>query len=163
MLAWAFALVRVWTSLYTIGMPAPLADARRAEIESDLWEFEHALDRDDSQLPPFVHVLVRLLLGVPDDLLWRAELMDLRSRRRRTGVWIAAATAIIVTGLWLRESRQPLELPDLPRSPSWPMKPMPPPPPPPPRPPGYQRGAQENDMPSRAMPPPAAPKNPRRG
>jgi hypothetical protein len=41
----AASLVRSWTWLYTCGLPAAVRDARRAEIESDLWEFFHDPDR----------------------------------------------------------------------------------------------------------------------
>lgn len=137
MLSWALALVRLWTALYTNGMPAELSAARRAEIASDLWEFEHAPVRPRGA-PAALYVLLRLLRGVHDDLLWRAELMDLRSRRRRVGVWATAGIAL-VSALWLRASLTSVELPQLPRSPidmqSWLMSPIPPPPPPPPPPP----------------------------
>ena len=60
----AKAGVRVWTRLYTWGMPPHVRDARRAEIESDLWEYEH--DRHpDLQVGPTVQLLSRLVLGVP--------------------------------------------------------------------------------------------------
>jgi hypothetical protein len=172
MLRWALALVRVWTTLYTIGMPRPLADARRAEIESDLWEFEQHLRRpasDRSFIPAPVHVLVRVLLGVPDDLLWRAELMDLRTRRRRIGAWMATGAVLVISALWARSALQPSELPQLPRSPvklqAWLNKPVPPPPPPPPPPRGARRAeaipvpppAPPRPQPARAMPPPPAP------
>ena len=64
--------VRVWTRLYTWGMPPHVRDARRAEIESDLWEHEHDLD-SDLHLGPTVQLLSRLILGVPYDLQWRLE------------------------------------------------------------------------------------------
>jgi hypothetical protein len=34
----AEALVLAWTSLYTLGLPAPVKRARIDEISSDLWE-----------------------------------------------------------------------------------------------------------------------------
>src|SRR5262245_65960888 len=86
MLRLALALVRSWTALYTSGMPDGLRNARRAEIESDLWESQHDR-RPESDLGVAVQMLVRLFRGLPDDLLWRVELMDLRSKRRRTGIW----------------------------------------------------------------------------
>ena len=38
MLALATAFTRGWVGLYTIGLPKVSAQARRAEIDSDLWE-----------------------------------------------------------------------------------------------------------------------------
>jgi hypothetical protein len=128
----AAVLVRIWTRIYTSGMPPALANARRAEIESDLWE---GAQLDDRILAAFV-VLARLLRGVPDDLLWRAELMDLRSKRGRAGLWATTATIVLITGMWVHQLLQAPQLPDLPTSPMmirvWLTRPMPPPPPPPP-------------------------------
>ena len=68
----AVAAVRWWTRLYTWRMEPALGEARRAEIESDLWEFRQ--DRaHGSDVSPAAQVLVRLLRGVPADLAWRTE------------------------------------------------------------------------------------------
>jgi hypothetical protein len=40
----AIALVRAWTRVYTWQMPADEREARRSEIESDLWELQHDAD-----------------------------------------------------------------------------------------------------------------------
>jgi len=64
--------VRVWTLIYTWRMPPTLREDRRAEIESDLWECQrdaaegHAIDLA-------LHILLRLAIGMPDDLGWRLE------------------------------------------------------------------------------------------
>jgi hypothetical protein len=156
MLQWTLTLVRAWTALYTVNMPRALADVRRAEILSDLWEYTHDPQRA-GDLVAACHVLLRLIRGVPDDVLWRMELMDLRSRRRRTALWLTAATAaLLVPLLWVNATRQDTNLPAFPRSPmqidTWLMSAMPPPPPPPPPPPAgiVKRGGH---MP----PPPLAP------
>jgi len=137
MLAWAFALARLWTWIYTSGMPAALRDARRAEIESDLWESAHASDPTGTPTAA-LHVIVRLFRGIPDDFLWRAELMDLRTRRHRPAAWLTLGVTLLAAALWVRAATAPLELPDLPSSPitiqAWLMHPVPPPPPPPPPP-----------------------------
>ena len=65
----AVRLVRVWTRAYTLGMPADVRDARLSDIECDLWECQHDVDRPARAL----EILARLLLGMPDDLLWRLE------------------------------------------------------------------------------------------
>jgi hypothetical protein len=74
MLASALALVRGWTRLYTARMERPLRDARRAEIESDLWEL-HEDARRRGATPELIalHMFARLVGGVVDDLRWRAE------------------------------------------------------------------------------------------
>ena len=97
MLRFALTIVRVWTTLYTSGMPDGLRETRRAEIESDLWESQHDR-RPESDLGVSGQILLRLLRGVPDDVLWRVELMDLRTRRRRFGMWITATAGVV---LWL--------------------------------------------------------------
>src|SRR6187549_123012 len=98
MLAWAFALARLWTWIYTSGMPAALRDARRAEIESDLWESAHASDPTGTPTAA-LHVIVRLFRGIPDDFLWRAELMDLRTRRHRPAAWLTLGVTLLAAAL----------------------------------------------------------------
>lgn len=65
-------LVRLWTRVYTLGTPAAVRDARLSEIECDLWECQHDADRSTNAF----EILTRLLLGIPDDLLWRLEQTD---------------------------------------------------------------------------------------
>jgi uncharacterized protein (TIGR03435 family) len=62
-------LVRVWTRAYTLGMPADVRDARLSDIECDLWECQHDTDRPARA----IEIVARLLLGIPDDVLWRLE------------------------------------------------------------------------------------------
>jgi uncharacterized protein (TIGR03435 family) len=62
-------LVRVWTRAYTLGMPAGVRDARLSDIECDLWECQHDTDRPARA----IEIVARLLLGMPDDVLWRLE------------------------------------------------------------------------------------------
>lgn len=76
-LGFAVRLVRVWTRAYTLGMPAPVRDARLSEIDCDLWECQHDPDR----VPRPYEILTRLMLGVPHDLLWRFEHTDDTSAR----------------------------------------------------------------------------------
>src|SRR5437773_460071 len=107
MLRIALAVVRFWTTLYTGGMPHALRETRRAEIESDLWESQHDR-RPESDLSVATQVVLRLVRGVPDDLLWRLELMDLRSRRRRTGMWLAATASVLLAAtLWVASVMAP--------------------------------------------------------
>ena len=69
--------VQAWVRLYTIGLPPGLRDARRDEIDSDLWEQAHHTGMHTTPSPT-AHLLLRWLLGLPDDLLWR--LAHIRSR-----------------------------------------------------------------------------------
>ena len=133
----AIGAVRGWTRLYTWRMPPAQREARRAEIESDLWEF-----REDPVhargLSPAAHVLVRLLRGVLADLVWRTEHTAAGERSLRRSVALTA-TALLVFGLWMFSSLRPPELP-LPRVAPMPLVDvsLPPPPPPPPPPPGCE-------------------------
>ena len=69
------SLVRNWARVYTFGLNSEIREARRAEIESDLWEHAHDSELGRDARSPFcaLHALIRLLAGVPDDLLWRIE------------------------------------------------------------------------------------------
>jgi hypothetical protein len=91
-------IVRAWTCLYTWRMEPELRDSRRAEIESDLWEYEH--DSICHDLNPTFHVLARLLIGIPSDCWWRVEQAALADPTlpRRTVVIAAAA---IMAALWI--------------------------------------------------------------
>src|SRR6185436_7287736 len=70
----AIGAVRVWTRFYTLHIEPVGRDRRRDEIESDLWEFhEDARRRGYPPAAIGVHMLARLLFGIPHDLLWRIE------------------------------------------------------------------------------------------
>jgi hypothetical protein len=74
MLTFATAIVRAWTWLYTAGLDPDPRDDRRAQIESDLWDHQdEATEQGVAPLAMSAHILARLILGVPDDLLWRSE------------------------------------------------------------------------------------------
>jgi hypothetical protein len=98
----AMGLVRGWARIYTWGMPSVVAESRRAEIESDLWELQH--DPDGARgLSLTVHVIGRLLIGVPDDLGWRVERAgddddDVVLRRI---VAMMAASAVLLVAFWI--------------------------------------------------------------
>src|SRR5205823_1413188 len=87
----ATRLVRAWTRVYTHGLPRAERTARRAEIDSDLWEFEH--DPTASQRGwAATHVLARLLVGIPDDLAWR---MNVGATAHRAPVRALAAAGVM--------------------------------------------------------------------
>ena len=137
----AAAIVRAWTRVYTSGLPAELREARREEIESDLWEDVHDQERSSGLLA--VQMIARMLIGMPDDVGWRSEQGDRRVSRR---VSVALALGVVaVLALWLvTETAKPTEIPDI-RQLHFSNRPQlidvpPPPPPPPPCPPaGFPR------------------------
>jgi len=67
----AASLVRGWTRLYTSRLPASVRERRRAEVESDLWESQQ--NEDGCTAAVALHVLARLVLGIPNDLGWSIE------------------------------------------------------------------------------------------
>src|SRR5258708_7156422 len=93
----AIGTVRGWTRFYTLRMDPPDRDRRREEIESDLWELhEDTRRRGASPATIAVHMLARLLFGIPHDLLWRIEYEGDPPMTRRT-TWMTGA-AIRGTG-----------------------------------------------------------------
>ena len=133
----AAAVVRGWTQLYTWGLPQSARDARRDEIDSDLWESVHdpAGDRDTLAL----HIWARLVGGMFDDVRWRAaQVSGAGPYAWRVGASLVLA---LLLGLWLIRAATPpvVEPPPAPRLVPVLMDPPPPPPPPPPpcAPPGF--------------------------
>jgi hypothetical protein len=93
-------------------MDRAVRDARRAEIESDLWESHEDLRRRG--YPPSLialHMLARLVLGALADLGWRAEHARFAHRIVQDALW-AAAVASIVFVWWLASTLQALEPPE---------------------------------------------------
>jgi hypothetical protein len=138
----AIALVRGWTRLCTWRMEAACRDDRRAEIESDLWEFhEDARRRGCSPERIAIHMLARLCAGMPHDLLWRLEYEQEPAHRRPSSLTAAAAAAAAcIAALWVAFLVSTfVSLPPLPdssalvrvfmRAPAAPPHPPPPPPP----------------------------------
>jgi hypothetical protein len=97
-LAVAVTAIRFWTRLYTWRLPSEIAVARRAEIDSDLWEMQH--DETVSGLTGVVMALRRLMAGLADDLAWRLEQVgDGEQLLVRRFVALIAAS-VVVLGLW---------------------------------------------------------------
>jgi hypothetical protein len=91
----AVGAVISWVRLYTIGLDADAKDARRAEIESDLWE--HGAGNGAEGVGPqttALQVLARLILGVPADLSWRLEQRGAQ-RKARSLPGIGSAGALV--------------------------------------------------------------------
>ncbi len=128
----AVLAVRAWARAYTSGLPPQTMEARRAEIESDLWE---SLADAPSESVAAIEILGRLLRGMADDLLWRTERSGGTSRAVRIAIALSATTALLAVG-WVGLLSSPGESPKAPPAPIlwWrPSQPPPPPPPPPPR------------------------------
>jgi TonB family protein len=106
----AVAAVRLWTRVYTSGLPPATADARRAEVESDLWESAHDSDPDiRSHL--FLQIAARLLIGIPDDLGWRLEQEEAMTGSFRRRLAIAVCTVGVVGLLLVVWLAQPPGIP----------------------------------------------------
>ena len=94
----AVGVARWWTRFYTAGLPVDLRDARRAEVESDLWE-------SVADGAPSRHILARLALGVVDDLTWSLTFMD-TTTRHTTGWSIGSLAVVAMAWLWLSQAPQ---------------------------------------------------------
>jgi LPXTG-motif cell wall-anchored protein len=70
----AATLVAWWVAAYTRHLPAGVAQRRRAELASDLWE--QRADGAASRTPPAavaLSILRRMAAGIPADLRWRQQ------------------------------------------------------------------------------------------
>jgi hypothetical protein len=91
-----FAPIDLWVRAYTAGLPDPVRERRRLEIESDVWEEVEAFaDRGSSRAAIRAAVWLRWLAGVPDDVLWRVE--QPRNRRNRPNAAERSASAMHAT------------------------------------------------------------------
>lgn len=97
----AASLVRGWTRLCTSRLPASVRERRRAEVESDLWE---SLRNEGGSTPAVVlHLLARLVLGIPDDLGWWIEQALVAGVLRRQTLVVSGrfvGMAIVLGTLW---------------------------------------------------------------
>src|SRR5438093_9192268 len=73
-LALSVGMARSWVALYTRGLASEVRDARRSEIDSDLWEQQWLAARlGDSAFGTAIEVLTRMLLGIISDITWCAQ------------------------------------------------------------------------------------------
>jgi hypothetical protein len=130
----ATGAVRAWTQLYTWRLEPSVRDARRAEIQSDLWEQLNA-ERAGPTLP--LRIVSRLVLGITDDMRWRIEHVSRHRRSVRRLIVSSIGSAIGLAWLWVGLTFGQAEPPTPPAAPafSWRRVQVPPPPPPPPPPP----------------------------
>ncbi len=74
--ALAAATVNAWTRVYTVGAAAPIREARRDEIASDLWEHAKAgAEEGVGSRAVAGQMLARCLLGIGADLSWRVQVV----------------------------------------------------------------------------------------
>ena len=142
----AAAVVRGWTRLYTWRLPVSVRTARLKEIDSDLWEFEADAARGEWRYPS-LQALLRLAVGIPDDLRWRLESAP-SGRAAAPRIILAGAAAVLLTLLWVAAQFQEPRIPRTPTAARLQFRlesipaPTPPPPPPPPPPPCARRDAK---------------------
>jgi hypothetical protein len=115
------ALVRHWVALYTAGLPRDIRDARRAEIEDDLWSQAHDVDFAASDVSGAV--LARLVFGMWADVTWRLEQRH-RDRGRRmprsasmstrvvASLSIVGGSALAIASIWVTlDAASPIAIP----------------------------------------------------
>jgi len=67
-------IARSWAAVYTLGLSGDLRDARRGELDSDLWEQQQSASlRRDPDIGTAAEILLRTLLGMISDITWRAQ------------------------------------------------------------------------------------------
>ena len=96
-------LTRWWVRVYTAGLRADRRDARRAEIDSDIWEQQRYAEATGTGHGLTALLMVeRLLLSVPTDLLWRLSLGGSERRAARAAVIAAGKSGSAVAVVAVR-------------------------------------------------------------
>lgn len=93
------SVIRAWVALYTRGLPEPLAVARRAVIDGDLWDEADAarwLD-ETSGLPR--QRWSRWVRGLPADISWRIAHSRIPNRPRRSDMRISKVQLAAIGGV----------------------------------------------------------------
>jgi len=111
-IALAVGMTRSWVALYTLGLPRPLRDGRRAEIDCDLWEQrELAGCTGEPPLGTAAEIAARAVLGMLSDITWRAQAgLSARPDRRLkmnepaymrglVAIGVVVALFLVVTGI----------------------------------------------------------------
>jgi hypothetical protein len=133
----AIALTRGWTRIYTRQLDDATRETRHEQIESDLWEsIEDDRRRGVDAGATAAQIVLRLALGVADDLAWRGEEASphMVSRRIRWAA-MAAMGAAAIAAIVMMTAGGPTSLPDVGSPVQALLRISPPPPPPPPPPP----------------------------
>jgi len=74
----------MWARIYTVGLPPDARDARRDEVDDDIWSMANDGDLV-SHNRASLHMLARWAFGIPYDLVWRVE--ESAEARRREEEW----------------------------------------------------------------------------
>jgi hypothetical protein len=90
----AVRTVHAWTQFYTLPLDTAAQLARRAEIDSDLWEYQNDRSHDESGGHRAVNLLMRAMLGMPDDLFWSCE--QWLDRARPPGLSATCKLAMVI-------------------------------------------------------------------
>ena len=82
------ALTRFWVAVYTRGLPHDVRAERREEIDCDLWHQQRLahLEREPAT-GTAVQILVRTLVGLPDDIFWRLETGAVTRSKGKTAMY----------------------------------------------------------------------------
>jgi len=93
------SVIRAWVALYTRGLPEPLAQARRAVINGDLWdEAEAARWLDETSGLPRQR-WSRWVRGLPADISWRIAHSRIPNRPRRSDMRISKVQLAAIGGV----------------------------------------------------------------
>lgn len=93
------SVIRAWVALYTRGLPEPLAQARRAIIDGDLWdEAEAARWLDETSGLPRQR-WSRWVRGLPADISWRIAHSRIPNRPRRSDMRISKVQLAAIGGV----------------------------------------------------------------
>jgi hypothetical protein len=92
-------LTRSWLRRYTRHVPQPLAEARRLEIESDIWDMQHDDDLRSNWRRSWI-AAVRLFNGMPDDIAWQFEHAPPDQQMLVRRLFAVTAAALMVLSLW---------------------------------------------------------------
>jgi hypothetical protein len=83
------AAIRGWTAFITLGLPTAMRDRRRDEVAADLDEERLDAIRTRRVTTLRRQRLLRLLAGIPDDLVWRFVDARIMARElRRVADWV---------------------------------------------------------------------------
>jgi hypothetical protein len=98
-----FAATRAWLRVYTSHTADDVGVARRAEIESDLWEMEHDTDFESGARLAWLATR-RLVTSIPDDVVWRFENLALDQQLIVRRLVAVSAATLMVLSLWAMPS-----------------------------------------------------------
>jgi hypothetical protein len=90
-----------WVRTYTRGVPEPICDERRSELDSDLWEHRATAQHAGvgARATSF-SIAARALAGIPADLAWRRDTKGARMNAQTTvdgRGWIGTTTDILAS------------------------------------------------------------------